>query len=96
MKHPKLTKKFVHSHPFLWDRKVLIKYLKTNPNIYLFGLSGNVFDTIDLFDKVYFLKVNPQVVVRRLMHSSRKNPWGKKEWQQKATIDYHSYYFLAI
>jgi len=84
----KLTKTFIRSHSFLWDRVFLVKYLKNKPNIYLFGLSGNIFDATDLFDRVYFLKVDSNVIIKRLVHPNRKNDMGKKKYQQKAVISY--------
>lgn len=46
---------------FRWDRDYLKQYLIENPNIYLLGSSGNVFEMFDLFDKVYFLNVPDEV-----------------------------------
>ncbi len=87
VKFPKNAgKKFLDNHSFLWDRKFLVDYLKTNHELYLFGCSGNVFEMIDLFDKVYFLKTSDKIIEERLSHPSRKNPMGKKEYQRKNAI----------
>ncbi len=81
-------KTFFDNHSFLWEKDFLINYLKDKENIYLFGLSGNVFELIDLFDKVYFLQVPPAVLEKRLQHVSRENPMGKTEEQRKIAVDY--------
>ncbi|MBI2028008.1 MAG: AAA family ATPase [Candidatus Levybacteria bacterium] len=77
---------FLNNHSFLWDRKFLEEYLKENPNIYLFGASGNIFGMLDLFDKVYFLKVNPGLQKERLVHQSRENPMGNTEYQRENAV----------
>ncbi len=71
--------------------KLLIKkmqqdYLTKNPDIYLFGASGNIFDMLDLFDKVYFLKVEPDLQKERLIHESRENPMGNTEYQRENAV----------
>ncbi|OGE29724.1 hypothetical protein A2772_03075 [Candidatus Daviesbacteria bacterium RIFCSPHIGHO2_01_FULL_38_8b] len=37
---------------------------------------------LDLFDKTYFLKVNPEIQKERLTHESRENPMGKTDYQR--------------
>lgn len=78
--------KFLDNHSFLWDREFLKNYLDKNPNIYLFGSSGNMFEVLDLFDKVYFLKVDSLLLKERLIHESRKNPMGRIEYQRENAV----------
>lgn len=73
---------------FFGDKEILKRYLDKNPNIYLFGLSGNIFEMLDLFDKVYFLEADPELLRERLTHGSRENPMGKTEYQRQAVINY--------
>lgn len=61
-------------YTFLWSRRTLNRFLAGQEEVYLFGGSGNVFDLIDLFDKVYFLKVEPQLQKERLRSPSRPTP----------------------
>lgn len=79
---------FMDNHQFLWDREFLEEYLKTQEEIYLFGLSGNIFEMINLFDKVYFLKAVPELLEERLQHENRENPMGKTEYQREQVIAY--------
>ena len=81
-------KEFLDNHSFYWDRNFLINYLKNNPVIYLFGMSGNVFKMIDLFDKVFYLDVPEKVIKERLKHQSRENQMGKTEYQQTIVVEY--------
>lgn len=74
-------REFFDNHEFLWNKEFLKEYLHKQEEVYLFGLSGNVFSVIDLFDKVYFLKVEPHVLAKNLRHTSRKNPMGKTDYQ---------------
>ncbi len=79
-------KEFLDNHSFLWDRKFLEDYLNKNPDIHLFGASGNIFEMLDLFDKVYFLKVNPDLQKERLLHESIENPMGNTEYQRENAV----------
>ncbi len=79
---------FLDNHQFLWDRFFLENFLKHNQNVYLFGMAGNVFEMLDLFEKVYFLKVPEDVIIKRLDHKSRENPMGKIEHQKRAVLEW--------
>lgn len=79
---------FLNTHQFLWDREVLADFLKDKEEVYLFGLAGNVFDMLNLFDKVYFLKVKPELIEDRLMHETRINPMGNTKYQREAVLAY--------
>lgn len=81
-------KDFLDNHQFLWDRKFLKKFLQDQEEIYLFGMSGNVFDMVDLFDKVYFLKTSPEILAERLRHKNRENPMGKTDYQLQNAINW--------
>ncbi|MFA5828805.1 MAG: AAA family ATPase [Candidatus Shapirobacteria bacterium] len=81
-------KDFLDNHQFLWDKNFLREYLKENNKVWLFGLSGNIFEMVDMFDKVYFLKVEPGILIERLDKKDRINPMGKTEYQKKAVVEY--------
>lgn len=81
-------KKFLDNHQFLWDQKVLKEFLKSEQEIYLFGMSGNAFEMLELFDKVYFLKAAPDLLRKRLRHESRENPMGKTDYQLQNVLEY--------
>ncbi len=82
-------KEFLDNHEFLWDRNFLSKFLQEQQNnIYLFGMSGNVFNMMDLFDKVYFLKTSPEILAQRLRHESRENPMGKTDYQLQNALNW--------
>ncbi len=82
-------KEFLNNHKFLWNRNFLSKFLREQQNdIYLFGISGNVFEVVDLFDKVYFLKTSPEILAQRLRHESRENPMGKTDYQLQNTLNW--------
>ncbi len=81
-------KEFLDSHEFLWDKEFLKEFLDKQKEIYLFGLSGNIFSVIDVFDKVYFLKVDPQILAKNLRHASRENPMGRTDYQLENALRY--------
>lgn len=85
---PDADKEFLDNHEFLWNRSFLEKYLADNQEIYIFGMSGNVFQMLDLFDKVFFLKAPQEVLAERLRHESRENPMGKTDYQLKNALEW--------
>ena len=81
-------KEFMDNHEFLWDRKFLENFLIENPDVYLFGNSGNMTNMIDLFDRVYYLNVPKELLIKRLDHQSRTNPMGKTDEQKQIVIQW--------
>ncbi|HEY4323687.1 MAG TPA: hypothetical protein VGN20_06865 [Mucilaginibacter sp.] len=72
---PLTANEAINNHySFIWDKSFLAAFLNKFPDVYIFGGSGNVFDTFELFDKIYFLKVDPELQKTRIKNSSRKNP----------------------
>ena len=81
-------KEFLDTHEFLWNKAFLKTFLDKQREVYLFGMSGNVFDVLDLFDKAYFLKASPELLTDRLRHDSRKNPMGKTDYQLQNALNW--------
>jgi hypothetical protein len=81
-------KEFLDTHRFLWNREALAAFLEANPAIYLCGISRNALDMCDLFDKVYFLKVPPEVLIQRLQHPNRDNPMGRTAYQLEYSLSW--------
>lgn len=81
-------KEFLDNHEFLWDKEFVKDYLEKQDEICLFGLSGNVFNITDLFDEVYFLKVERQALAENLRHASRENPMGRTDYQLKNALQH--------
>ena len=63
-----------NQYSFLWSKRFLEKFLSKISDIYLFGGSGNIFNMLDLFDKTFFLKVEPEMQKERILSSSRVTP----------------------
>lgn len=83
-----IKKNFLETHQFLWDREFLTTFLADKPNIYVFGMSGNAFEMLDVFDIVYFLQVPPEILRERVQHESRENKMGKTEEQREAVVSW--------
>ena len=81
-------KEFFDTQEFLWSRNFLQSYLKNQKEIYLFGMAGNAFDVLDLFDKVYFLKAPSELLAERLRHESRENPMGRTDYQLQNALNW--------
>lgn len=59
---------------FLWSKKTLKSFVSKYDDVYVFGGSGNVWDMFDLFEKVYFLQIDPGLQKQRLMSPGRPTP----------------------
>lgn len=79
-------KEWLRSHRFVWDRGFLKSYLKEESPEYLFGVSDNVLDMIDLFDNAYILDVSPDLIRERMKDGDRLNPMGKTSQQVSEII----------
>lgn len=80
-------KEWLDTHDFLWDENFLRSWLdEQKSTIYLFGLAANVLDVVDLFDKAYYLDMNPEVLKKRFAENERTNPMGHTEEQQETIL----------
>jgi hypothetical protein len=71
---------------FLWSRRSLARFLDQYTEVYVFGGSGNIARVFDLFDKVYFLKVDPELQKARLLSPERSTPHLDKNEQGEPII----------
>jgi len=87
-----------NQYSFLWSKKVLKEFVNRFKDVYIFGGSGNIFNMLDLFDKTFFLKVEPQIQKERILNSPRPTPlmdindngiviWG--EWLEQEAKKRH-------
>jgi hypothetical protein len=82
-------REFLENHSFLWNREFLKDYLESHTEeMYLFGLSENVFDMLDLFDKAYYFFVPDEEIEKRLSSEERDNPFGKSEVQKQIILEF--------
>jgi hypothetical protein len=72
---PKTAHEALENHySFLWSKRILKHFLNQFSDVYVFGGSGNIFNVTNLFDKTFFLKVEPNVQKQRILHSLRETP----------------------
>lgn len=85
--------KWLNEHKFIWDRKVLEKYLTDKKDdVYIFGISENIYDLLDLFDIKFYLKATPKLILQRFSQPGRKNPMGRKPEQLQRIMKSILYY----
>lgn len=71
---------WLDTHQFVWDREVLVAFLRAHEAVFLFGIASNAFEMTELFDHTYYLSISETVLRERLlMGVDRKNPRGKSE-----------------
>lgn len=80
-------RRWLQTHRFILDRSTLKNFLVKNPSLYLFGVSHNIFEIMDLFDRTYYLDLDPRLVRKRMMGKERLNPLGKTDQQQQEVIE---------
>lgn len=85
---PDADKEWLDTHEFLWDREALQSFIKEHEHIVIFGLSGNVLDMVDLFDRVYYLDAAPDTIRERLKKPERSKLMGKTPEQAERVIAY--------
>lgn len=73
-------------HRFVWDRAVLKDYVASSTDLYLFGVSDNIFEMMDLFDIVFYLDLNQEELLKRLMRVDRENPMGRTKRERKEIV----------
>lgn len=83
---PDAGKFFLDNHAFLWNRLALADFLGMHRVVYLFGISRNALDMMDLFHKAYFLKTPPEVLAERLRSADRANPMGRTAYQVEYSL----------
>jgi hypothetical protein len=87
-----------NQYSFLWSKKNLKKFLDQYTDVYVFGGSGNIFNMLDLFDKIYFLKIDPALQKERILNATQRNArmdtsqdglivWG--DWLEEAAKKYN-------
>ena len=68
------------NYDYDWDINVLSKLLKNDDDkLYFYGSSSNQGELLDKFDKVFLLKVNPDLIQDRLKSRIGTSHYGKTE-----------------
>lgn len=63
-----------NGYAFLWSKKAMARFLAMHPDVFVFGGSGNIANVFDLFDRVYFLKIDSALQLERLKSPLRPTP----------------------
>jgi shikimate kinase len=70
-------------HQWTWDAKVLKEILSQHERIIIFGGAVNEEETATLFDRVFYLHLDLESILKNLRSSERTNPYGQTEVQQQ-------------
>jgi len=62
-------------YAFLWSKKFLATFLAGHQDVFMLGGSGNIAHVFELFDRVFFLKIDPQLQRDRLLSPLRPMPY---------------------
>jgi hypothetical protein len=72
---------------WMWNLEKLEELLATNAEIYLFGAAENTFEFSRLFDGLYYLLADRELIVKRLQSGARKNRFGKFPKQRDLVLN---------
>jgi adenylate kinase family enzyme len=73
---PKSAKEALdNEYSFVWSKKFLSDFLAkyADTDVFIFGGAGNIFKLFDLFDRIYFLKINSKIQKKRIQNSKDRN-----------------------
>lgn len=85
-------------YAFLWSKKTMANFINQFEEVYVFGGSGNIASVFPLFDRVYFLHVDPELQRERILNAPRPTPqmdnsedgiviWG--DWFEQLAREMH-------
>lgn len=83
--------KWLSKHKWKWNKKRLVEMLEQNREMYLFGMSDNMYDLLVLFDKAYYLKVDRKLLTDRLKYREKEDEFGKTEEQREMIFGWIDY-----
>ncbi|NTU46160.1 AAA family ATPase [Candidatus Roizmanbacteria bacterium] len=82
-------------HDFIWDVTWLTQWLsEQTDDVFLFGIASNYLETLPLFDQTYCLRVDRNIIARRLRDPSRENEFGNNEDQLKNVLNWADQFYL--
>ncbi len=93
---PGIGSAWIEQHHWLWDEQMMQQLLATDPSnpVFVCGITSDILDRFNLFDKVFLLQISPETVRIRLMERPA-DEFGKgedeivytlswqKEWEEK-------------
>ncbi len=75
---------WLSSHKFIWNKVDLKKFLeKSELPVYIFGITSNILEVIDLFDVLFYLDMTSELLKKRFENNERENPFGKTQTQEE-------------
>jgi len=72
-----------------WNRQKLAEFLAEDGTTFYCGSAGNQDQFFNLFDKVFLLKMNPELIRERILNNEREHDYGKMPGEVEAIIGYH-------
>jgi adenylate kinase family enzyme len=76
--NPKGAEDWIEKYDWLWNESFLRKLLADSKDMYFCGSSANQEQFYSLFDKIFLLEVNDQLLVRRLTKADREHDFGNR------------------
>jgi hypothetical protein len=73
------TIEWLEAHSFNWNADVLKMFLAAHPTAIVCGIAANAFACAKLFDRAYYLVVDPETLRSRMLLGERMNRRGKTE-----------------
>ncbi len=80
---------WLDKYDWLWDEKRLKNLLSETPDTFFCGSSGNQDRFYGLFDKVFLLAMNDELIRDRILNNSRDHDYGRRPGEIDAIIGYY-------
>ncbi len=71
-----------------WDSRKLKSILKQNKEAYLFGSANNIHELAPLFDKIYYLHADKELILKRIRNKNREHDFGRPAKQKKLILSW--------
>jgi len=95
---PGMDKEWLEEHEWLVDKNELScrLNLKTDRDVFVSGIPSNIFDILDLFDSVFFLKISMEKAIQRIINRSTIGAFGKSKDEIRSITEWKDIFIEKI
>ena len=80
---------WVDKYDWLWNDEVLTELIKESGDTYFCGSSGNQEKFYSLFDKIFLLEMNEELIKDRVLNNEREHNYGRMPGEIEAILGYY-------
>jgi len=80
---------WLDKYDWQWHEERLVQLLRDFPNTFFCGSSGNQDKFYQLFDKIFLLEMNDELIRERLFNNVRDHDYGQRPGELEAILGYY-------